>query len=152
MRSPMAILIFVQCICCNIMLCSMSGIYAVLLLITTLVTRGSRKSFKMKQVYCTEFMICLQYLISLAVSILARHLCCGLISSDSYASWWKIYKVDPNYDAYRSQKSSNKSCFGHKYVCVYEVRCRIVALKSIFWPILPRPHLEMKRYGIDRIG
>ena len=75
-----------------------------------------------------------------------------IFTSDSYASWWKIYKVDPNYDAYRSQKSSNKSCFGLKYVCVYEVRCRIVALKSIFCPILRRPRLEMKRYGIDRIG
>ena len=70
------------------------------------------------------------------------------------AAWsqLKIYKVDPNYEAYRSQKSSNKSCFGYKYVCVYEVRCRIVALKSIFCPILRRPRLEMKRCGIDRIG
>ena len=72
------------------------------------------------------------------------------LTSDSYAR--KITRhgenVDPNYDAYRRQKSSIKSCFGHKYVCVYEVRCRIVALKSIFCPILRRPRLEMKRYGI----
>ena len=27
--------------------------------------------------------------------------------------------VGPNYDAYRRQKSPIKSCFGHKYVCIY---------------------------------
>ena len=56
-----------------------------------------------------------------------------------------VKNVDPNYDAYRRQKSSIKSCFGHKYVYVCEVRCQIVALKSIFCPILRRPRLEMKR-------
>ena len=50
--------------------------------------------------------------------------------SDSYASRWIIQKVDPNYDAYRRQKWSIKSCIGHKFVCVYGVGCRIVALKS----------------------
>ena len=47
---------------------------------------------------------------------------------------------------YRRQKSSIKSCFGHKYIYVCEVWCQIVALKSIFCPILQRPRLEMKRY------
>ena len=56
-----------------------------------------------------------------------------------------VKNVDPNYDAYRRQKSSIKSCFGHKYVYVCEVRYQIVALKSIFCPILRRPRLEMKR-------
>ena len=60
-----------------------------------------------------------------------------------------VKNVDPNYDAYRRQKSSIKSCFGHKYVYVCEVRCRIVTLKSIFCPILRRPRLEMKRFGIS---
>ena len=46
------------------------------------------------------------------------------------ASWWMVQKVDPHYDAYRRQKSSIRSCIGHKYVYVYEVGCRIVALKS----------------------
>ena len=46
------------------------------------------------------------------------------------ASWWMVQKVDPHYDAYRRQKSSIRSCSGHKYVYVYEVGCRIVALKS----------------------
>ena len=69
------------------------------------------------------------------------------LRAEAYAPWWK--NVDPNYDAYRRQKSSIKSCFGHKYVCVYEVRCRIVALKSTFCQILRRPRLEMKRYGIS---
>ena len=56
-----------------------------------------------------------------------------------------VKNVDPNYDAYRRQKPPIKNCFVLKYVCVYEVRCRIVALKSIFCPILRRPRLEMKR-------
>ena len=56
-----------------------------------------------------------------------------------------VKNVDPNYDGYRRQKSSIKSCFGHKYVYVCEVRCQIVALKSIFCSILRRPRLEMKR-------
>ena len=50
--------------------------------------------------------------------------------SDSYVSRWIIQKVDPNYDAYRRQKWSIKSCIGHKCVCVYGVGYRIVALKS----------------------
>ena len=50
--------------------------------------------------------------------------------SDSYASWWIRQEVDPNYDAYRRQKWSIKSCICHKCVCVSGVRCRIVALKS----------------------
>ena len=56
-----------------------------------------------------------------------------------------VKNVDPNYDAYRRQKSSIKSCFGHKYVYVCEVRCQIVALKSSFCLLLRRPRLEMKR-------
>ena len=55
-----------------------------------------------------------------------------------------VKNVDPNYDAYRRQKTSIKSCFGHKYVYVCEVRCQIVPLKSIFCPTLRRPRLEMK--------
>ena len=61
-----------------------------------------------------------------------------------------VKNVDQNYDAYRREKSPIKSCFGRKYVCVYEVWCRIVALKSIFCPILRRPRLEMKRNGISQ--
>ena len=56
-----------------------------------------------------------------------------------------VKNVDPNYNAYRRQKSSIKSCFGHKYVYVCEVWCQIVAFKSIFCPILRRPRLEMKQ-------
>ena len=67
-----------------------------------------------------------------------------------YQSYVRFLRaVDPNNDAYRRQKSPITSCFGIKYVCVYEVRIRIVALKSIFCPILRRPRLEMKRYGIS---
>ena len=57
--------------------------------------------------------------------------------SDSDASWWMLHKVDPHYDAYRRQKSSIRSCIGHKYVYVYEVGCRIVALKSWYLWFLP---------------
>ena len=85
--------------------------------------------------------------------------------SDSYASRWIIQKVDPNYDAYRRQKWSIKSCIGHKCVCVYGVGCRIVALKSWYLLISVRYSgpsettclavfgLEtgMKRYGISQI-
>ena len=45
-----------------------------------------------------------------------------------------VNNVDPNYDAYRRQNSSIKSCFGHKYVCVYEVRCRF---EEYFLPDTP---------------
>ena len=47
-------------------------------------------------------------------------------------------KVDPNYDVYRRQKSSIKSCLGHKYVYVYEVQCWTVALKSWYLYFLPQ--------------
>ena len=57
--------------------------------------------------------------------------------SDSDASWWMVQKVDPHYDAYRRQKSSIRSCIGHKYVYAYEVGCRVVALKSWYLYFLP---------------
>ena len=57
--------------------------------------------------------------------------------SDSDASWWMVHKVDPHYDAYRRQKSLIRSCIGHKYVYVYEVGCRVVALKRSYLYFLP---------------
>ena len=57
--------------------------------------------------------------------------------SDSDTSWWMVHKVDPHYDTYRRQKLSIRSCIGHKYVYFYEVRCRIVALKSWYLYFLP---------------
>ena len=57
--------------------------------------------------------------------------------SDSYASWWITYRIDPNYDAYRGQKSSVKSCIGHKYICVDAVRCWIFAIKNLYPYFLP---------------
>ena len=50
------------------------------------------------------------------------------VSSDSYVSQWISCRVDPNYDAYRRQELLIKSCIGHKYVYVYEVRCHSVAV------------------------
>ena len=73
----------------------------------------------------------------------------NLKTIDSYASRWIVNKVDPNYDAYRRQKWSIGSCIGHKYVCVNEVGCRIVALKSwylYFCPIL-RSTGDQVRFG-----
>ena len=59
-----------------------------------------------------------------------------LFTSDSwsYASWWMMHKVDPHFDPYRGQKSSIKSCIGHKYICiyVYEIGCRLEELLPIF--------------------
>ena len=41
-----------------------------------------------------------------------------------------MHKVDPHFDAYRRLDSLIKSCIGHKYVCFYEIRCRIDALMN----------------------
>ena len=48
-----------------------------------------------------------------------------------------VHKVDPHYNAYRRQKSSIRSCIGNNYAYVYEVGCRIVALKSWYQHFLP---------------
>ena len=72
-------------------------------------------------------------------------------TSDSYASRWIINKVDPNYDAYRRQKWLIRSCIGHKYVCVNEVGCRILALKSWYRYFLPNT-LVCRRRLVQRRG
>ena len=70
----------------------------------------------------------------------------GCVSrSDSYMSQWIIYKVDPNYDAYRRQKSSIKSCIGHRYVMFMKYDARLSLWRvdtNVFCPILRRPRLR----------
>ena len=75
------------------------------------------------------------YLLTTKVKSLCLPMCVS--RSDFYASRWIIYKVDPNYNACRRQKSSAKSCIFHKYVCVYELWCRNVTTKSWYQYFLP---------------
>ena len=49
----------------------------------------------------------------------------------------KIQKVDPKLQRISKAKSSIKSCIRYNYVCVYEVWCRIVSLKSWYLYFLP---------------
>ena len=87
-------------------------------------------------------------------SLLACSLCLPILGQILTRGSLRIMvkNVDPNYDAYRRQKSSIKSCFGHKYVYVCEVQCQIVALRSIFCPLLRRPRFSGWHRAFDELS
>ena len=78
-----------------------------------------------------------------------------LFTLDFDASRWgptvNITKINPKLRRISKPISSNTSCIGHKYVCVYEVGWRIVALKNWYLYFLPDiPGTKLQRPIADR--